>query len=81
MVRAALKPHYYNNTVTKDEFVDINKRISRHLYELVGSVDGLDSESKAKWEKIANGEVNNAIARLKDTKASEAGESSGAASS
>ena len=81
MVRAALKPHYSQNVVTKDEFIDINKRISRKLYELVGPADGLDSESKTKWERIANDEVNNAVARLKDMKASEGGESSGAASS
>ena len=81
MVRTALKPHYYQKVLTKDEFIDINKRISRKLYELVGPADSLDQKSRAKWEKVATSEVNNAVARLKDMKASDSGESSGAASS
>lgn len=81
MVRTALKPHYYQKLITKDDFIDINKRISRQLYELVGSSDGLNSESRIRWEKVASDEVNNAVAQLKDVRGFEAGESSGAASS
>ncbi|KAL1961147.1 hypothetical protein VTO42DRAFT_3092 [Malbranchea cinnamomea] len=81
MVRAALKPHYRQKLVSKDEYTDINRRISRKLYELVGSADELNPESRAKWEKVANEEVNKAVAHIKETRTHETSESSGAASS
>ncbi|KAK2789260.1 hypothetical protein FQN52_006352 [Onygenales sp. PD_12] len=65
MVSSALKPHYRKHLVSKDEYTDINRRISRMLYEKVGPIGTLDAEAKAKWSAIASEEVNKAIAKLK----------------
>lgn len=77
MVRGALRPHYRSRRVNKDEYTDINRRISRMLYERVGDVSVLDAESKSKWNEIANEEVGKVIASLKEPKSMEASDSSG----
>ena len=68
MVSAALKPHYRQNLVTKDEYTDINRRISRMLYELVGVADSLSPQMREKWEKVARDEVNKSVATMKGAK-------------
>ncbi|EEH04212.1 PHD and RING finger domain-containing protein c [Histoplasma capsulatum G186AR] len=68
MVSAALKPHYRSRGVSKDEYTDINRRISRFLYDKVGTTVALDVESKTKWQAVAKEEVNRAIARLKESR-------------
>lgn len=35
MVSSALKPHYAARTVSKEQYIEINKRISRRMYERV----------------------------------------------
>ncbi len=77
MVSAALKPHYRSQVVSRDEYTDINRRISRMLYERVGNAGVLDAGAKAKWMSVASGEVNKAIANLKELKANEESESGG----
>ncbi|KMU77986.1 hypothetical protein CISG_06895 [Coccidioides immitis RMSCC 3703] len=84
IVRAALKPHYRKHLVTKEEYTEINKRISRMLYEFAASKesgDPMDAESKARWAHIANNEVMKAVQRIQELKSNEASDSSGAASS
>ncbi|KLJ13772.1 hypothetical protein EMPG_11313 [Blastomyces silverae] len=84
MVSAALKPHYRSRGVSKDEYTDINRRISRMLYDKAGTTTALDTESKTKWQAVAKEEVNKAIARLKESrelnKANEASDSGQASS-
>ncbi|PGH23749.1 hypothetical protein AJ80_02179 [Polytolypa hystricis UAMH7299] len=77
MVRTALKPHYRNHIVSKDEYTDINRRISRMLYDRVGEAFALDAHGKSKWEVVANEEVDKAIAMLKEQKLNGASESGG----
>lgn len=84
IVRAALKPHYRKHLVSKEEYTEINKRISRMLYELAASKESGDPtnvESKARWIRFANNEVTKAVQRIQDSRSNEASESSGAASS
>jgi len=37
MVRAALRPHYKAKKVNTEQYTEINKAVSRHLYQVVGS--------------------------------------------
>ncbi|KIX04535.1 uncharacterized protein Z518_05405 [Rhinocladiella mackenziei CBS 650.93] len=65
LVATALKPHYNDQTITKDEYTTINRDISRMLYDKIGDFEALDVDGKAKWEKIAGDEVNKAVDALK----------------
>ncbi|PGH36029.1 hypothetical protein GX50_01199 [[Emmonsia] crescens] len=84
MVSAALKPHYRSRGVSKDEYTDINRRISRMLYDKAGTTAALDAEAKTRWQAVAKEEVNRAIAKLKESrdfnKANEASDSGQASS-
>lgn len=65
LVSAALKPHYTEQTITKDEYTNINRDISRMLYDKIGDFEALAGEDKAKWEKVAGEEVSKAVDALK----------------
>ncbi|KAJ6133913.1 hypothetical protein N7523_000235 [Penicillium sp. IBT 18751x] len=65
MVGAALKPHYRAKTISKDQFTEINRTISRKLYERVGSADSLDPEPRTDIEAVAKHEVQNTIGALR----------------
>jgi len=65
LVSAALKPHYHEQKISKDEYTAINRDVSRMLYEKIGDFEALDLEGKAKWEKVAGDEVNKAVTALR----------------
>lgn len=65
LVAAALKPHYHDHTISKEEYITINKTTSRMLYDRIGDLESLGVEGKAKWEKVAAEEVNKAVHALK----------------
>jgi hypothetical protein len=65
LVSAALKPLYNDNTISKDEYTNINRDVSRMLYDKIGDFDTLLGEDKAHWEKIAGDEVKKAVSSLK----------------
>ena len=65
MVSTALSPHYQSNTVSKDQYTDINRNVSRFLYEQVGDAGSVNGESRKAWERLANDEVAKAIQSLK----------------
>ncbi|KAL9621885.1 MAG: hypothetical protein Q9160_003706 [Pyrenula sp. 1 TL-2023] len=65
MVSGALKPHYSDQAITKEEYTTINRDVSRMLYDRVGNFEALDLDSKAKWEKVASDEVSRAVERLR----------------
>ncbi|KAI9782323.1 MAG: hypothetical protein M1835_004055 [Candelina submexicana] len=65
MVSAALKPHYHSGKVSKDQYTDINRNISRMLYDKLGDVTKLDSEMKRGWGDVATSEVLKAVQSLK----------------
>ena len=64
MVTAALKPHYKKQTVNKDQYTDINRNVSRMLYEKVSDVKSMDKITRENWEKLAQEEVGKAVKAL-----------------
>ncbi|KAL1605101.1 hypothetical protein SLS60_004644 [Paraconiothyrium brasiliense] len=67
MVTAVLKPMYLKKEVSKEEYTDINRDISRLLYDRVAEAgtDALASQGiRDKWQKIASNEVDNAVKAL-----------------
>ena len=65
LVSAALKPHYHDQTITKDEYTTINRDVSRMLYDKIGDFETLDVDGRAQWEKVAGDEVTKAVNALK----------------
>ncbi|KAI4212097.1 MAG: hypothetical protein LQ351_005127 [Letrouitia transgressa] len=68
MVATALKPHYHSQTVNKDQYTDINRTVSRLLYEKVGEDGNIDDKGRETWEKVAANEVTKAVESLKATR-------------
>ena len=64
LVSAALKPHYKNNAVNKDQYTDINRNVSRMLYDTVGDAAITNEEKREEWERIATDEVEKAVKAL-----------------
>lgn len=68
MVTAVLKPRYVKKEVTKEEYTDINRDVSRLLYEKVGEAGSdalVDHETREKWQQMAGTEVENAVKALR----------------
>ena len=65
MVSTALTPHYQSNTVSKDQYTDINRNVSRFLYEKVGDAGSVNGETRKTWERLASDEVAKAVESLK----------------
>jgi hypothetical protein len=62
MVTAALKPFYSRREVDKDKYTDINRDVSRMLYDKVWDAGGLiDQAARDRWQKVAVEEVTQAI--------------------
>jgi hypothetical protein len=65
MVKLALRSRYRDKEITKDEYTDINKVVSRKLYGLVIDASALaDQREREKWQAVADDEVVKAIALL-----------------
>lgn len=65
MVKLSLGPRYRDKEITKEQYTDINRDVSRKLYDLVGNASALtDSEEREKWQNVANDEVQTAIEAL-----------------
>lgn len=67
MVRAALRPHYKAKKVNPEQYTEINKAVSRHLYQVVGSGNGFSQafvevdEEMERLKKLAEQEVINSL--------------------
>lgn len=64
----ALKPYYRRDYVSKDEYTDINRSVSRMLYERAGDSETLEDDAKEDLATIAKEEVQKSIATLKKQK-------------
>lgn len=67
MVTSVLKPFYTKKEVTKDEYTEINRDVSRLLYDRVAEAgaDALASQdARDKWQKLASNEVDSAVKGL-----------------
>ncbi|WYZ40701.1 hypothetical protein EsH8_IV_001042 [Colletotrichum jinshuiense] len=65
IVRAALKPHWRAQELTSEQYANINRDVSRKLYEGLRDPVALDEDAKKAWEKIATKEVARAVEELK----------------
>ncbi|KAK2013006.1 PHD-finger domain-containing protein [Colletotrichum eremochloae] len=65
IVRAALKPHWRAQELTSEQYANINRDVSRKLYEGLRDPQTLDEDAKKAWEKIASKEVARAVEELK----------------
>ncbi|KAJ6051440.1 uncharacterized protein N7446_006072 [Penicillium canescens] len=65
MVGTALKPHYRKKTISKEQYTNINRTISRMLYDRVGDKQTLESDERTNLETEARYEVQNTIDALK----------------
>ncbi|KAJ5329548.1 hypothetical protein N7452_009938 [Penicillium brevicompactum] len=65
MVGTALKPHYKKKTISKDQYTNINRSISRMLYERVGDRETLEPDERTNLDTEAKHEVQNTIDALK----------------
>ncbi|QKX58269.1 uncharacterized protein TRUGW13939_05390 [Talaromyces rugulosus] len=61
LVGSELKPFYQGKVITKEEYTDINRTISRKLYESVGDVATLEGDYLTELRGFANREVAKAI--------------------
>jgi len=64
IVKAALAPHWKAAEISKEQYADINRDVSRKLYEIVGDHDTSDDKEKSNWEKVAVSEVETAVKSL-----------------
>ncbi|KAJ5940321.1 Zinc finger PHD-finger [Penicillium verrucosum] len=65
MVGTGLKPHYKKKTISKEQYTNINRSISRMLYERVGDKETLEPDERTNLETEAKHEVQNTIDALK----------------
>lgn len=66
MVAAALRPAYQRQEVDKNQYTDINRIVSRKMYDRVSDDGGLTNGAmKDKWQSVVAEEVNLAIGRIK----------------
>nr|XP_001402254.2 PHD and RING finger domain protein [Aspergillus niger CBS 513.88] len=65
LVGSSLKPYYRSKTITKEQYTEINRNISRKLYERAGDVETLGIGAKATLATVAKDEVEKAIDALK----------------
>ncbi|PYH45628.1 putative PHD and RING finger domain protein [Aspergillus saccharolyticus JOP 1030-1] len=68
LVGSELKPFYRSKLVSKDEYTDINRTISRMLYERVGDVEVLEADARVSLEGAAKDEVGKAVDALRQRK-------------
>lgn len=62
MVKLALGTRYRDKEITKDQYTDINRDVSRKMYDLVGDASALaDQSERERWQNVAHGEVHKAI--------------------
>jgi hypothetical protein len=66
LVKEALRTPYQNNEVSKDQYTDINRSVSRMLYEKVGddSETLLEGEAADHYRKMASLEVERQVKQL-----------------
>ena len=67
LVTATLKPLYRRKEITSEQYTNINRDISRQLYDRVSQSGGLlDDDDRGKWREIAAKEVGVAVNALND---------------
>ena len=65
MVKDALRFPYNNKQLNRDQYTEINRKISHLLYEKVGDSENLDGEGREHWKSFAREEVVKAMRSLR----------------
>ncbi|KAL9082572.1 MAG: hypothetical protein Q9159_006334 [Coniocarpon cinnabarinum] len=65
LVTANLKPLYHRKEISTEQYTNINRHISRLLYDKVAQGGGLQAEEREQWKGIAAQEVESAVRALK----------------
>ncbi len=65
IVRTALHPHWKSSQLTTDQYIAINREISRKIYDQVHDPTAIGEEARHNWESLAKIEVDRAVAGLK----------------
>lgn len=67
MVKSSLKPHYLAKSINKDEYTDINRDVSRKIYEMVGDASALSNQrERERFQDAADEAVANAVSTLNE---------------
>ncbi|KAK3616759.1 hypothetical protein LTR56_025751 [Elasticomyces elasticus] len=65
MVKLALGPRYRDKEISKEQYTDINRDVSRKMYDLVQDASALtDQTERERWQSVAEDEVKSAISFL-----------------
>jgi hypothetical protein len=66
IVKKALDPHYKKPSggITKEQYADVNRLVSRMLYDKIVDPAALNDDEKSAWEKVASAEVAKAVEGL-----------------
>lgn len=67
LVSTALQPYYRGHVISKDQYTDINRDISRMLYDKAGDLGRVGGDARETWERFANEEVAKAVKSLKSS--------------
>ena len=70
-VKNALKPPYHANQITKEQFTDINRKVSHMLYDRVGEDGEVNEANEESLQRTASEEVSKALQALRETSSSE----------
>lgn len=65
IVSAALQPYYRGNSISKDQYTDVNRSVSRMLYDKAGDLGSVSGDAREKWERFASEEVAKAVESFK----------------
>ena len=67
MVKDALARPWGKHRVSKEEYTDINRTVSRMLYDMIGDLDSLqDAGKRREWEGLEREEVEKAVKALEE---------------
>jgi hypothetical protein len=57
MVKAALGPHWRSGQLNKDQYFDVNRGVSRQMYEIIGEEYANINRDQHAWERVVSREV------------------------
>lgn len=64
-MKIALAPRYREKEINKDQYTDVNRDVSRKMYDLVGDASALTNQAEREhWQSVAEKEVRHAISQL-----------------
>jgi len=73
LVSAALKPAYKKKQINTEQYTDINRDVSRLLYDIAAKGgDSSHGHDKERWRTIAAEEVENSVRKLRGVEVSPA---------